>query len=358
MKSSAIAKLRLLNQHIAPPQFEQPADVVAWLGAVQAQDYLGALWAVGLRTKQAHEADIEQAIADRAIIRTWPMRGTLHFVTPSDVRWMLKLLTPRVIASNTGRQLKQNNIDEATIAHSKELLANALQGGKRLTRDEMYKVLEAGRVSTTDQRGLQILWRVAQEGLICFGSRKGKQPTFVLFEEWVPEAKLLDRDEALAELATRYMVSHGPATLQDLVWWSGLTIADAKAGLEMAKPQLAQEVIDEQTYWFAPTTLTTDNAARTVYLLPNFDEYVVGYRNRDLVFDPAHAKLVTTNTGIFTSAIIWEGRVVGTWKRTFVKGSVVITPNPFEPLPKPASKAFVAATKRYGEFVGSPVSIV
>src|SRR5262249_18116659 len=251
MTSSDIARLRLHNQHIARATFEQPGDVVSWLGAVQAQDYLGALWAVGLRMRNAIEADIERAIAEGTVIRTWPMRGTLHFVAAADVRWMLDLLTPRGVANNAQRLLRQVCLDESGFARSKELFARALQGGKRLTRNAIYKVLEADGVSAAGQRGLHILWRLAQDGFICFGARAGKQQTFALLDEWAPQQSRMSREEALAEIARRYFTSHGPATLQDFAWWSGLTTADASVGLEMAKRRLTPEVINGQNYWLA-----------------------------------------------------------------------------------------------------------
>src|SRR5499425_503893 len=217
-----IARQRLYNQHIAGARFDNPGDVVGWLGAVQAQDYLSSLWAVGLRMKNATEKDVEKAIADKTLVRTWPMRGTLHFVAAADVRWMLELLTPRIVANNVQRLLRQFGLDEAAFARSKDLVARALQGGKRLTRNATYEVLEAEGVSTAGQRGLHILWRLAQDGVICLGSREGKQQTFALLDEWAPKAKRMGRDESLAELAKRYFTSRGPATLQDFTWWSGL----------------------------------------------------------------------------------------------------------------------------------------
>jgi hypothetical protein len=356
LKNAELVRLRLLNQRIAQTTFETPAEVVTWLGAVQAQDYLGALWAVGLRTRQAAEGAVEQALADRTIVRTWPMRGTLHFVTPSDVHWMLKLLTPRMLQRHAQRQLQQYGIDDATIARSKDLFTSALQGGRQLTRDEMYKVLDVGGIPMASQRGLQILWRVAQEGLICFGPRKGKQQTFVLLDEWVPAARPLERDEALGELFRRYMTSHGPATLQDFVWWSELTLADAKVGLELAKPHLAHEIIDEQTYWLPRALPAVSDVPRTAYLLPNFDEYLVGYRNREHVIAAAHSKHVVSRNGILSASIIWDGQVVGIWKRTLARGAAVITPTLFAPLSKAAHKAYLAAAERYGAFLGVPVS--
>ncbi len=228
-----ITQLRLYNQRIACSQFTSPHEVVAWLGAMQAQDYTGAKWSIGLRLPGSSDAAIEQAIAARAIVRTWPMRGTLHFVETSDVRWMLELLTPRIVAGSA-RRMQQLELDEAIIARSKELFARALQGGKQLTRGDMFQLLEGAGISSAGQRGYHLLARAAQDGMICFGVPSGKQQTFALLEEWAPQAKRLGREEALAELARRYFTSQGPATLQDFMWWSGLTAADARFGVQAA----------------------------------------------------------------------------------------------------------------------------
>ena len=224
MTGSDIAQRRLGNQSIAPAASLTPGEVVKRLGAVQAQDYLGALWALGLRMQRAVEADIEQAIANREIIRTWPMRGTLHFVAAEDVRWMLALLTPRILA-RAARRHQQLALDEATFARSETLFTNALENGRSLTRNQMMDVLEQAGISTKGQRGYHILGWAAQNGLICFGPRQGKQHTFVLLDEWLPSGKSLSREEALAELAHRYFTGHGPATIQDFIWWSGLPAA-------------------------------------------------------------------------------------------------------------------------------------
>ncbi len=262
-----IARQRLYNQRIAGSSFEQPGDVVTWLGAVQAQDYLSALWAVGLRMKISIERDVEQALADRAIVRTWPMRGTLHFVAADDVRWMLELLTPRVIAG-TATRYKQLELDAATFSRSRIVIERALQGGKALERRELYEVLQAAHISTAGQRGIHVLARLAQEGVICFGARAGRQQTFVLLDEWVPQSRRMEHDAALAELTKRYFSSHGPATLQDFVWWSGLSTADARVGIELAKPHLTRARVGEIEYWMAPDMparrAKTDNA----HLLP------------------------------------------------------------------------------------------
>jgi hypothetical protein len=354
MTSLNIAHQRLYNQHINHALLAKPGDVVAWLGAVQAQDYLGALWAVGLRTSKAVEADIERALADKSIVRTWPLRGTLHFVAAADVRWMLDLLTPRIIKSSAVR-FQQFGLDDRVFARSRAVFERALAGGRQLPREAMYQRLEAARISAAGGRGLQILFRLAGEGLLCFGARQGKQQTFTLLDEWVPTAKPLARDEALAELARRYFTSHGPATLQDFLWWSGLRAADARAALELAKPQLGHAVIGDQTYWLASSIADPTVASPKAYLLPPFDEYTVAYKDRSAVLDPMYVRRLHTGNGIFSPIIVLDGQVVGTWKRALKKDTLAIALSPFEKLNKAATRAVETAANRYGEFLGASV---
>jgi hypothetical protein len=347
----------LSNQQIASPGGKTPGDVVAAMGAVQAQDFLGALWAIGLRLPAAMEADIERAIAERTIVRTWPMRGTLHFVAAADVRWMLELLTPRIVAGSAWRH-RELELDDTIFSRCRKLFTRALEGGRRLTRDAMYQVLERSRISASGQRGIHVLCRLAQEGLICFGPREGKQPTFVLLDEWVPDSRRLERGEALTELARRYFTSHGPATLADFVWWSGLKVSDARAALEMVSAQLARETIGGATYWMRGDS-PLPKIRRATHLLPGFDEYLLGYKDRSAVLDLAHAgKIVPGSNGQFLSTIVINGRVVGTWKRELTKKSVVITASPFAALKKTESRALAEAAQRYGKFLGRPAELV
>ncbi len=350
-----IASRRLINQQIATPTHKKPSDLVASLGAIQAQDYLGALWAIGLRLPRTTEADIKQAIADRTIVRTWPMRGTLHFVAATDVRWMLELLAPRTIAGSAGR-CRQLELNATVFVRSEKLVIKALQRGATLTRDQMYEQLERTRISTAGQRGIHILWRLAQEGIICFGAHAGKQPTFVLLDEWVPKAKRLERDEALAELARRYFTSRGPATLQDFAWWSGLKVSDARAGVEMVSSRLAQETIGGQAYWMPQNQQATPGASAEVNLLPSFDEYLLAYKDRKASLDPRDAlKIVPGQGGMFLPTVVRDGRVEGTWRRTFKKNTVVITTNFFSSPKTRKTRAFADAAERYGHFLGVPL---
>lgn len=356
MTSFDLTHRRLHNQMIAPAAGALPGDVVKQLGAMQAQDYLGALWAVGLRLAATTEPTIEQAISDKKIVRTWPMRGTLHFVAPEDARWMLALLTPRILA-NAARRHQQLELDGATFARVETLFASALRGGRQLTRSEMMAALERGGIATAGQRGYHILWWAAQTGLICFGPRQGKQDSFVWLDDWLPAGQPLSREEALAGLTRRYFTGHGPATIQDFIWWSGLPAADARAGLEMVKAQLAYEEMGGQSYWFSPASVTK-NPAPAAWLLPPFDEYLLGYRDRQAVLNPAHANKVAPGAnGMFKPIIVIDGRVAGVWQRTLRKTKVLIRFDPFDPLSPAQWEAVAAATEPYGRFLGLPVEI-
>lgn len=346
-----IARYRLSNQLLARQTLKTPSDVVAWLGAMQAQDFLGAKWSVGLRSIDTTDADIEQALADRKIVRTWPMRGTLHFVAADDVRWMLVLLTPPVISASKGRW-QRLELNDSIFAQSRKAFTHALQGGKQLTRDEMYQTLERAKILPAGQRGYHLLWRNAQEGLICFGAPRGKQQTFVLLDEWVAKTKPLKREEALAKLVLRYYTSHGPATVKDFVWWSGLPARDARVGIEMAATNLASETVDGKTYWMDSRRSPAKHRAPTVNLLPGFDEYILGYTDRSPILDPRHSKEIYSGLNLlFNPTILIEGRVEGTWKRVIRRDKVDLVLKPFKTLGTAEVRALRDIIHRYGEFM-------
>lgn len=355
MTPAEIAIRRLYNQHLARLRFAQAGEVVRWLGAVQAQDYPASLWAIGLRLPQATVASVEQAVAEGTVVRTWPMRGTIHYVPAEDARWMLKLLTPRVIARSAGRY-RQLELEEAMFSRSRQALARALQGGKRLTRPALYRVLEAAGISAAGGRGLHILGRLAQEGLICFGPRQGKQPTFVLLEEWVPASRALEGEEALAELARRYFRSHGPATAQDFAWWSGLSLTEARRGLELVRAEFTHTSLDSAVYWFAEGS-PIEEGPPTAHLLPWYDEYLVAYKDRSAVLEPAYARQVNAGGGLLNPTVVIEGRVVGTWKRTLEKKALTLRLELFEKLDEVRRVWVAGAAGRYGRFLSLPVIV-
>ncbi len=359
MTDAEIAFLRLRHQAVCPPLPVSPGTLLARLGAVQAQDYGSALWAIGLRVAGATEESIEQAIRDKQIVRTWPMRGTLHFIAAADARWLPALLAPRVIANNA-RRYQELELDATTFARAETVLATALQGGEQLSRRELLDALERGGISVTGQRGYHILGWAAQVGLICFGPRQGKQDSFVLLDEWLPDAKRLNREESLAEVARRYFDGHGPATLQDFIWWTGLPTADARAALAQIASQLVQEEHGGHPYWYLPSSPSVGEPAPVAFLLPAFDEYLIGYRDRTAVLDPSHAtKVVPGANGIFKPLLVIQGRVVGTWARTRHRSGVRITFHPFEPPLSPNHlEAAQAAGEAYGRFLGLPVEFI
>lgn len=351
MTPADVVQLRLDAQRISATTFTRPGEAVAWLGAVQAQDYLGALWAVGLRLTQACEKDIERALADRSIVRTWPMRGTLHFVAAADARWMIELLAPKVVAGAAGR-FRALGLDDATFAHARRVVLKRLEGGRRLTRRAVYDALERAKISTVGQRGMHILWRLAQETLLCFGPREGKQQTFVLFDEWLPRAKRLPREEALPELAGRYFTGHGPATVTDFAWWSGLKQSDARLAVHLAGQRLDEESIGGRTHWFARSAAPASAPRSRAYLLPAFDEFVVAYADRSAALEPAHRIHVNAGGGILNPTMVVDGRIVGTWKRRLARGEVVFSPALFAALSKPKTRAVALALRRYARFLG------
>jgi hypothetical protein len=347
-----IALSRLVNQQVAASRCKEPAEVVASLGAMQAQDYLGTLWAIGLRLPAATETGIERAIADRTIIRTWPLRTTLHFVAAADVHWLLALLGPRLI-STANLRFEQYGLNTTVLRRVRNVLVKALAGAHQLTRDEVYTVLERAKVSVEGQRGYHILWRMAVERVICFGARRGKQPTFTLLDEWAPRAHKLDQEAALAELARRYFRGHGPATLQDFAWWSGLKMSDAKVGLALVSSRLQSLTVNGKVYWMNPETPSLGKTASIAYLLPGFDEYLLGYRDRSASLDPANAqKLQPGSNGVFSSTIVINGKVVGTWKRLLTKKAVRISTGLFRSLTTAETRGVEEATGRYCEFLG------
>ncbi|HEV3030025.1 MAG TPA: winged helix DNA-binding domain-containing protein [Polyangia bacterium] len=351
MSPLAVVHERLANQRLVGPRYARPADAVEWLGAVQAQDYRGSLWGVGLRTRAATELDVERAIAERAIVRTWPMRGTLHLVASKDVRWMLRHLAPRVLARSRGRH-RQLELDEATFAKSGARLGRALEGGRALTRPEAFAELERAGIATSGQRGIHILGALAMQGLLCLGARRGRQPTFVLLDEWLPRSRALERDEALGELARRYFTSHGPATPVDFSWWSGLPLGEARRAVELAGKTLVKRGPAGDTWSATPPR--TGARATVAHLLPPWDEFTVAYRDRAAFLEAAHAK--RAGNGIF-SVVTIDGRVAGTWRRQEKAGAVRVRVQLFEPPGAAVHGALERAVSRFARFVGLPGSL-
>jgi hypothetical protein len=342
---------RLRRQQVLRPRLTRPDELVKWMGAVQAQEYLGGLWAVGLRLDGGTESDVEAAIAARTIVRTWPMRGTLHFVPAADARWMVSLLAPRMIARAAGRY-RELELDDGVFGRSRDIVMRALEGGKRLTRPELYAALERGGISPAGQRGIHIIGHLAQQALLCCGPRRERQPTFVRLDEWLPVAKPIARAQALVTLATRYFASHGPATSQDFAWWSGLTVKEAQAAIEDAGSRLEREgpLIE------APPAPARIRSSTTIAaLLPPWDEYVVAYKDRDAV-DHARGRANPLAT-VGRPLILINGRVAGSWRRTLAPTSVQVSLELWSRVGREERRAIEAAAACYGAFLDKEAQV-
>jgi hypothetical protein len=358
MKNPDIATRRLHNQHLAGNPLASAEDVVEWLCAVQAQDYGGAKWAVAQRSAGLTDADLDRAFDAGGILRTHIMRPTWHFVAPADIRWMQALTHSRVDAASA-YYYRQLELDDAVFARSNALLGAALEGGRHLTRPELGKVLQAGGIEADGVRLAYIVMRAELDALVCSGPRRGKQFTYALIDERVPGARTLERDEALAELTRRYFASHGPATVRDFVWWSGLTMAQAKAGLAMVQSCFTNEVVDGKTFWFAPSANPVKVREPAVHLLPNYDEHLIAFKDREpTIHASVRNRIDPTNSALQAHLITLNGVVVGGWRRTLEKKAVTIRTNLFVPLDQTENAALQSAAEDYGRFLELPVTLV
>lgn len=335
----------------------EAVDVVRWFGAVQAQDYAAAKWALALRMQGATDASIEHAYNEGQILRTHLMRPTWHFVAPEDIRWLLALTAPRVNA-RAGPNFRKYELDGAVFKKTNKVLTNALKGGKHLTRAELRAALNRSGVAADDLiRLAHIMMRAELDGVVCSGRRVGKQFTYGLLEERVATAETLTRDEALAKLSKRYFTSHGPATLQDFVWWSGLTASDARRGVEMIDSQLRTELVADKSYRLPRARTSSRSSPGSAYLLPAFDEYNVAYKDRAAVVDLNGEKPQLSVWDLLGPTVIVDGKVAGNWKATLARQTVTITITPARPLKKPEQLAISKAADRYAAFLGLPAHV-
>jgi Winged helix DNA-binding domain len=349
-----IAWARLHCQRLAAGRLTRPADVVGWLGAVQAQEYPFAKWGLALRMRRATEATVERACAAGAILRTHVLRPTWHFVTPADIRWLLALTAPRVRAA-VAYYDRQLGITPAVVSRANRAIAAALEGGAEVTRGELKAVLAGAGVAVDGtQRLAHVIMHAELDAVICSGARRGKQFTYALLDERAPTPRMPSRDQALAELARRYFTSHGPAQLRDFAWWSGLTSADARSGLEMSRQHLADEEIEGKRYWFAPSTRTLAPPTRAAFLLPPYDEYLIAYKDRSASIDPALWK-PTAGRDPFAAPVLVGGRVIGGWRHP--AGSATITLDLPRRLSASDARLVDHAARRYGDFLGLDLAI-
>jgi hypothetical protein len=323
MASTDVSRIRLITQHILYQDKATVKELVAWMGAMQAQDFRMVKWAIGVRLAGSTEKIVEKAMDSGEIIRTHLMRPTWHLVSADDIRWLLDLTAPRIKASLKSRH-RDLEINNAVLRKSNSLLINALKDNNHLTRDDLVRVFEKEGIPTGDNRASHLLLFAELDGLICSGVTKGRNSTYALLDERVPPAKKIARAEALALLARKYFSSHGPATLQDFIWWSGMPVGDARNALEMIKSDFVPEKAGEAVLWMPPSLPEPIPDHSTAFLLPAYDEFIISYKDRSALLSEKNTGKAVSSNGIFRPVIVVNGKVAGLWSRSYSKSQVKV----------------------------------
>jgi len=354
MKNSDISRLRIVNQHLYHTKFKTISEVIKWFGAIQAQEYAHAKWAIGMRLQDINNSIIEDAFTRGELLRTHALRPTWHFVSNEDIRWIIALTAPRVKAVNAFMYRKME-LTDTLLNKTTDILAKELEGGKHLTRTTLNEALAKKKIIADGIRLSCIMMQAELNGVICSGPRMGKQFTYALLDERVPPTPIISNDEALANLAKQYFLSRGPASIKDFSTWSGLTISDSKKGLEMIKSHLTKEIIEGEEYYFKPDTSFTEKT-KELFLLPVYDEYIMGYKNRIAMLDVKNTYSPATPF-VFDNTIIFEGQIIGTWKRTIQKTCIDFNYSFFTPPDKEYTRLLKKAIEKYEQFHALPVNI-
>src|SRR6218665_471145 len=352
MNFADIALLRLQNQMLLGSKLKTPGEVIAHMGALQAQDYAMSKWGLGIRTKSATEKEVDKALDKGEILRTHVLRPTWHLVSAADIYWMLALSAPRLKASVKSRH-RELGLSEALVKKSIRIFEKAVATGEHVSREVLVKKLQEARIDTTENRAAHLLFCAELDGLLCSGA--GKQ-TYALLEQRVPKKQLLSKEESLAPLAGIYFKSRGPAPLADFTWWSGLSPADARKALELVKDEFEEATIEQQTYWFKASPVPKKSRT-SLLLLPAFDELIISYKDRTASVQLQHQKKAFSSNGIFWPTLLIHGQVAGLWKRSVKKELVLIEPDLFDA--KQLSKAQLKkAAQPFGHFLNKTPEIV
>jgi hypothetical protein len=359
MRAEQIAARRMRSSGLTGTRFGRADEVVRWHGAMQGQDYGPAKWSIGQRTPGLVDADVDAALAAGSIVRTHVLRPTWHLVAREDLRWLLALTGPRVHQRNERRHAELG-LDPRTLARSERVIASELEGGGRRTRGELGALLAAAGIDPDGQRLAYLLMHSELQAVICSGGLRGKQHTFALLDERVPpEHRAFDRAEAAIELVHRYVASHGPATAQDLGWWSSLKIADIHRALHGLGDGVRSRAIDGLTFWVAAEEPDRAPSARGVHLLHAYDELLVGYRGSRYFGDPRGPRALEAwkDRTLPNGVILLNGRVAGLWRRTIESRAMRVEVHAYEGSQAAVLRGLVPAARRFGRFVGRPATV-
>jgi hypothetical protein len=347
---------RLANQHVSRPRFKTAQDIVSWLGAMQSQDYPSAKWAVGVRLQGATDTGIESAVDSGRVIRMHLLRPTWHFAAREDVRWMLALTAPQIRAAMKSRD-KQLGITDEVARKSNRVIARTLRGSASVPRERLVAELEAAGMENRDNLAAHLLMRAETDAVACCAVSRGGKQEYALFDERIPAAKPLKRDEALALLAERYFSSRWPATLRDFAWWSGLTLKDAKNAFEMVKSAFDTVTVDSKTYVVSRSLEAASTDGEGADLLPAYDEMVLSYTDRAALLSQGSWQEAVTINGIIRPLILVKGQAIGTWTRTTEGKKMIVAVEPFTSVPRGARDLMEEAAGRYAAFLGKEVEI-
>ena len=357
MNLKDIAKTRLISQHINGSKFTTVKGLVGWMGAMQAQDYAMAKWAISTRAPGCTNSMVKAALDKGEILRTHLMRPTWHFVEATDIYWMLELTAPQIRALMRSRD-KELELSEKLYKKGNHIIEKALIDEKHLTREEIMQRFEKAKIATDNYRSGHFMLRAELDGIVCSGPMKGNKQTYALVSDRVSKPTAISRDEALKKLAEKYFSSHCPATIADFIWWSGLPVKDGKNALEMIKKDFVSETIGDETYWLPASFTSIDISKSSAYLLPAFDEFLISYKDRIASLQLQHQSKAFSVNGIFRPIIVINGQVAGLWKRTIKKDKLIIETDFFKTASKAGKKQVETAAKQYGRFLGMKASVV
>lgn len=354
-----LRRLRLVSQGLG--REGAPLDaVVERLLALQGQDLPAVLWAIGVRAPGVTVEDVRGLFDRGVVVRSWPFRGTLFAIPAADLGWVRELTAERTLRS-AARRRRELEIDEAVLAAATTVAEQVLAGGRGLTRSDLLAAFTAAGIATADGRGYHLLLSLSLLGTLVLGPFEGTQQRFVLADEWITAPRRLERDEALGELVRRYLAGHGPSPESDIAWWSKLPLRDVRRGLDVARSELTTLGVAGVVHWAHAPTLDriAGEPARTTLLLPGFDEWVLGHRDRDVILRREHApRIVPGNNGVFKPTIVHRGQVVGLWSRKAGARATVVTPVAFDaPLARTIRSGIATAAGQYATYLGAPVEV-
>ena len=349
MTPKQVIALRLFNHQILETSFTLPEEIISYYGAMQAQDWSMAKWALGLRLPHLKEKDVDDKLNDGSILRTHILRPTWHLVSPKDIRWMQQLTAHRVHQANK-TPYKNTGLDPKVFLKTEKIIQKALEGKNYLTREELSTHFDKNIIKGDRMRLTYIVMNSELQGLICSGPRIGKQFTYALMEERVPQAKSYSKDEALKKLTSIYFNSRSPATVKDYSWWSGLTLAEARAGVEMLNVELLNVVIEGETYFFKAGPVPEIKGKQSTFLIPDYDEYGISYKDRSFYHHPKWKDTETMTNADYFHAIAVDGYFGGTWNKKISGKKMEVTVQPYLSLNKHQQNLVKAAVKKYHTF--------